>query len=69
MEYENGKTYLIDHSRKGTFAMTITSQDPEWLNGIIAGGKAEAMLEENEKEFGDDITIRKTHVLDAVLQT
>jgi len=68
MEYINDSTYLIKHSRKGTFAMIIKSQCPTWLNGIIAGGQADAILSYNEKFVGDDITIRKTHVTDAILQ-
>lgn len=32
---ENGKTYLIKHSRKGVFSMRIDSQCDTWINGVI----------------------------------
>jgi putative AlgH/UPF0301 family transcriptional regulator len=31
MKYENGQTYIINHSRKGTFGIHVESQDDEWI--------------------------------------
>ncbi len=63
MDYQNGQTYIINHSRKGKFALHVESQDDEWLHGYVAGGTANAMLDYNVKETGDKITVRKCHIL------
>ncbi len=62
MKYENGQTYIIDHSRKGKFAMTIERQDDEWLYGYVAGGTAKAIMDYNVKEKGEEITARKCFI-------
>jgi len=68
MNLENGKTYLVNHSRKGTFAMKVNSQCDTWAHGVVAGGKASAMLDYNEKFNGDDISVRISHLRSAVEQ-
>lgn len=60
MEYILGKTYEVNHSRKGKFSIEILSQNDEWLTGIIKKGMAGAMLDYNEKGEGEKITIRKS---------
>lgn len=59
MNYENGKTYIINHSRKGTFGLHVESQDDEWLYGYVAGGTAKAIMDYNVKETGERIAVRK----------
>lgn len=54
------KTYKVNHSRKGTFELKITSLSEEWVTGIIVNGMARAMLPYNEKEIGEEITIRRS---------
>ena len=68
MNLENGKTYLVNHARKGTFMLTVESQCDEWVNGIIAGGEASAMLDYNVKQKGEKITSRKSFIRSAVEQ-
>jgi hypothetical protein len=68
MKLENGKTYLVNHSRKGSFSMLIESQDDTWANGIITDGKANAMLDYNEKLKGEKITVRISFLRSAVEQ-
>ena len=68
MKLENGKTYLVNHSRKGTFAMRVNGQCATWAHGVIAGGKANAMLDYNEKFAGDDISVRISHLQSAIEQ-
>jgi len=63
-----GKTYLVNHQRKGTFMAKITGQSGEWTIGIIVGGKANAMMDYNIKEVGDEITFRTSHVSSAIEQ-
>ena len=68
MELENGKTYLVNHSRKGTFMMYIENQCDTWAHGSVAGGKANAMLNYNEKEKGEEISVRISHLRSAIEQ-
>lgn len=60
--FEVGKTYKIDHSRKGKFSLTVTSVSETWMTGIIVEGTANAMMDYNTKEAGEEITVRRTHV-------
>ena len=55
-----GKTYKVNHERKGNFIMTVTGMNDEWVTGIIVGGKAHAMLRDNEREKGEEITVRQS---------
>ncbi len=55
---EVGKTYRVSHSRKGTFDMQITSVNDEWAEGVIVKGRAKALMDYNEKETGETITVR-----------
>ena len=68
MTLENGKTYLVNHSRKGTFMFLVESQDDEWVTGTVTGGKASAMLDYNVKQCGEKITSRKSFIRTAVEQ-
>jgi hypothetical protein len=60
MNVEAGKSYLVKHSRKGTFAMRVDKLDDEWATGVVIGGKAKAMLDYNECDVGDEITVRRS---------
>lgn len=56
---EVGKTYTINHSRKGTFvAKVISHADPEWATVEIISGMARAMIAYNVATEGEQITIR-----------
>ena len=68
MEPQIGKIYDVFSSRKGKFRIKVTSQCETWATGIITKGKAKAICEYNERERGEEITVRKelssfTHVL------
>ena len=60
IELQIGKIYDVFSSRKGKFRMKITGQCEVWAWGIITEGKANAICEYNEREKGEDITIRKS---------
>lgn len=47
VKFEVGKTYRVQHSRKGTFILLVTSQTDEWVTGTIMEGTAKAMLDRN----------------------
>ena len=57
---EVGKTYLINSQRKGTFFARLTNVNDEWATGIILVGHAHAMMEYNERDKGEEITVRRT---------
>ena len=63
MKLESGKPYTVKHSRKGRFALYVDHQDDTWITGTIIEGRASAMLDYNENVVGDEITVRKTHLL------
>lgn len=57
-EPKAGTVYEVRHQRKGTFYLLATAVNDEWLTGVIVRGKAKAMLPENVREKGEEITIR-----------
>jgi hypothetical protein len=57
-EFEIGKVYKIKHSRKGTFTIEVTAMDDTWVSGWIMNGTANAIMDYNVKQEGDDITLR-----------
>ena len=57
---EVGKTYLVNSQRKGTFMARITRVDDTWATGIITGGYARAMMEYNERDKGEEVTVRRS---------
>lgn len=57
-----GREYECVHTRKGRFIMKITDDtNGDWVQGVIAEGRANAMCEYNIKDVGDSITIRRSH--------
>ena len=56
---ENGKTYLLRHSRFGCATVIIERQDPEWVDVTIVNhqlvGMRDAWL------TGDTKTVRRSH--------
>ncbi len=58
---EVGKTYRIKHSRKGTFSGIVTGLDDTWAKVLIVAGTARAMLDYNEREAGETVTVRLSH--------
>lgn len=57
---EVGKTYLINSARKGKFTGIVTRVDDTWADVLIIKGKAEAMLDYNEREQGETVTVRRS---------
>lgn len=57
---EVGQTYRVKHSRKGIFEMRVTGVDKDWAHGVITDGFAGAILPYNEREVGEDITVRRS---------
>jgi len=68
VEIEDGKEYIITHTRKGMFAMRVDSQDDTWVNGVIVGGATSTMMAYNEKEKGDNLSIRREFIMQAIEQ-
>lgn len=59
-ELKSGEIYKVNHSRKGTFKLLVENQCDTWVTGLITDGTAKAILQENEREQFEEITIRKT---------
>ena len=57
---EVGKIYKVNSERKGKFQMKLTYHDETWATGIITDGKASAILQYNEVEKGEEVTVRKS---------
>lgn len=55
-----GQTYQVSSSRKGKFTGVITSVNDEWATVLITKGKAKAMLDYNEREQGEEVTVRRS---------
>ena len=63
MENQNlevGKIYDLVSQRKGKFRVQLTYQDETWASGVITKGKAKAILDYNEVEKGEEVTVRKS---------
>lgn len=57
---EVGKIYDVVSQRKGKFRMQLTHHDETWATGVITEGKAKAILDYNEVEEGEEVTVRKS---------
>jgi len=57
---EVGKTYRVVSSRKGAFTGTITKIDDTWAEVLITNGRAKAMMEYNERDAGETVTVRRS---------
>lgn len=60
MSIEIGKTYKVNSSRKGRFTGVITSVDDVWATVLITSGKAKALLDYNERDKGEEVTVRRS---------
>ena len=54
-----GANYLINHRRKGVFFGRLDRFDDTWATFTVTGGKARAMLDYNEREKGEEVTVRR----------
>ena len=57
MEIRVGKTYKVNHRRKGKFVMRVTEVDPIWVTGVIVEGRTKAIIDYNTRDTGDTITV------------
>lgn len=59
-QIEVSKTYKVVSQRKGTFIGVATDVSDEWVTVLITSGKAEAMLDYNVREQGEQVTVRRS---------
>lgn len=57
---EVGKTYRVNHQRKGTFVAEVKAFDSEWATLEIVSGEAAAKLEYNARYAGEELTVRRS---------
>ena len=55
-----GQIYRVTSSRKGTFVGILTRFDATWADVLITSGKAKAMLDYNERDAGESVTVRRS---------
>lgn len=55
-----GNAYHVNSSRKGRFTGIVTQACDSWATILITGGKAKAMMEYNEREQGEAVTVRRS---------
>lgn len=55
-----GKTYIVNSSRKGVFAGRLMHVCETWATFTVTAGKAKAMLDYNEREKGEEVTVRRS---------
>jgi hypothetical protein len=54
-----GREYRVSSVRKGKFTGKLTHADDTWATFEITAGKADAMLRENVREKGEEVTVRR----------
>jgi hypothetical protein len=54
-----GKTYKVNHTRKGTFTGIVRAINGEWIDVEITKGKARNVASA-DVEAGDSVTVRDT---------
>lgn len=59
-EIKVGKSYRVSSSRKGVFTGVVTKACDTWATILITGGKAQAMMNYNEREQGEEVTVRRS---------
>ena len=55
-----GKTYRVASNRKGVFTGVVTQACDTWATILITNGKAKALMEYNEREQGETVTVRRS---------
>lgn len=58
MTIETGKTYNVRSNRKGNFQGRVTRTDETWTTLEITSGRAGALCSYNEREVGEEVTVR-----------
>lgn len=59
MAVQVGKTYDVNHSRKGRFRLKVLGINGEWITGQMVSGKTKTLLPENSAEAGETVTVRE----------
>ena len=57
---EIGKTYKVNHERKGTFVGKLKTKGDEFLTFEIMEGQTTVNRPENEKHVGQDVIVRES---------
>lgn len=55
-----GHSYKVASTRKGTFTGQLVVADDTWATFEITKGRAAAMLPENERTKGEEVTVRRS---------
>jgi len=55
---EVGKSYNVNHCRKGEFSLSVTDVGKEWITGRLIAGAPHYLNHYNEKELCESMTVR-----------
>jgi hypothetical protein len=55
-----GKSYKVFHGKKGTFRITVTEINGEWITGILIDGCDKATMRNNIWQLGEQIIIKNS---------
>ena len=59
-ELVRGHIYQINSTRKGKFTGMLICADDTWATFEITKGRANAMLDYNVREKGEEVTVRRS---------
>jgi len=51
-----GKTYLVNHTRKGKFTMKVDNVEKTWISGVIVSGTERGIMK--IRDVDDHIPVR-----------
>ena len=68
MEFQTGKTYNIDHTKKGSFSINVDSIDDVFVYGTVKGRRT-VRYGYNIKRAGDKLTLRRSRITRAAEQS
>ena len=58
MSIKAGKTYNVDHVRKGKFVLHVTKTNEDWITGRLVNGEPTMLNILNAKNIGEEMTVR-----------
>ena len=61
MEFITGKTYNIDHTKKGSFSILVGDFDETFIYGNVTGRRT-VRYGYNIKRAGDKLTLRRSRI-------
>lgn len=58
LNFQIGKTYKVDHSRRGRFTIKVTQLSDEWVTGVVLDGAPKGIRGDVTADHGEELTSR-----------